>query len=428
MPSPESVQIRSNLLAFKAAQGQGAPVPLSEQRASFDVLVENYVGHPIPLPEGTRVGSMDVDGIPAAWIYPPDAETERVVLYLHGGFYILGSPKSHRDLVARLSSAAGVRSLLIDYRLAPEHVFPAALDDALTAYRWLLARGTKPEHIVLAGDSAGGGLTLALLQTVRDQHLPMPAGAVLLSPWTDLVGTVESRTTREAADPINSGRVVNALSSFYAGTEDAHQPLISPINADLHGFPPLHIDVGSDTASSYSLPSCPKDSNHLSRWGGLSASKRSCHSDGGGQRGDLHRDRRQLAGGVADRHAHHVACRVRGRGRLRGDRRGSPARRGIGGRRDRLRRQRPRRRADRRRRHRRPGRADPAGPRRRGHQLSASRLRRSGPRAGPGSVGPVARRDRWSRKQRTTNTLKLPFAAIPRPLPERKELLCPMQL
>ena len=216
MPSPEGVQIRSNLLAFKAAQGQGAPAPLSEQRASFDVLVENYVGHPIPLPEGTRVESVDVDGIPAAWIYPPDAETERVVLYLHGGFYILGSLKSHRDLVARLSSAAGVRSLLLDYRLAPEHVFPAALDDALTAYRWLLARGTKPEHIVLAGDSAGGGLTLALLQTVRDQHLPMPAGAVLLSPWNDLVGTVESRTTREAADPLFSGRGVNALSSFYA--------------------------------------------------------------------------------------------------------------------------------------------------------------------------------------------------------------------
>ncbi len=137
MPSPEGVQIRSNLLAFKAAQGQGAPAPLSEQRASFDVLVENYVGHPIPLPEGTRVESVDVDGIPAAWMYPPDAETERVVLYLHGGFYMLGSLKSYRDLVARLSSAAGVRSLLIDYRLAPEHVFPAALDDALTCTGYL---------------------------------------------------------------------------------------------------------------------------------------------------------------------------------------------------------------------------------------------------------------------------------------------------
>jgi acetyl esterase/lipase len=159
---------------------------------------------------------------------------------------MLGSLKSHRDLVARLSSAAGVRSLLIEYRLAPEHVFPAALDDALTAYCWLLANGTKPEHIVLVGDSAGGGLTLALLQTLRDRHVPMPAAAGLLSPWTDLAGTVESRTTREAADPIFTGKAINSLASFYAGTEDLHNPLISPINADLHGFPPLRIDVGYD--------------------------------------------------------------------------------------------------------------------------------------------------------------------------------------
>ena len=244
MSSPESLQIRSYLLARKAAQG--APVSLAEQRASYDVLAESYVGHPIPLPEGTRVESVDVDGIPAEWIYPPDADPERVVLFLHGGAYMLGSLTSHRDLVARLSHAAGVRSLLIDYRLAPEHVFPAALDDALTAYRWLLARGTQPEHIVLAGDSAGGGLTLALLQTLRDKDIPMPAGAVLLSPWTDLVGTVESRTTRDAVDPIFSGSAINFLANFYAGTEEKHNPLLSPIYADLHGFPPLLIEVGND--------------------------------------------------------------------------------------------------------------------------------------------------------------------------------------
>jgi acetyl esterase/lipase len=219
---------------------------LAEQRVAYELLIENYVGHPVPLPEGTHVESVDVTGVCAAWISPPDADAERVLLYLHGGGYILGSLKSRRDLVARLSSAARVRSLLIDYRLAPEHVFPAAIDDALTAYCWLLAKGTKPEHIVLGGDSAGGGLTLALLQTLRDKNVPMPVGAVLLSPWTDLVGTVESRTTREATDPIFSGKTINALSSFYAGTEDAHNPLISPINADLHGFPPLLIDVGSD--------------------------------------------------------------------------------------------------------------------------------------------------------------------------------------
>src|SRR5262249_27315232 len=131
-------------------------------------------------------------------------------------------------------------------RLAPEHVFPAALDDALTAYRWLLALGTRPGHIVLVGDSAGGGLALALLEILRDKALPMPAGAALLSPWTDLVGTVASRTTCNASDPIFTGESINALANLYAGTEDKHNPLISPINADLQGFPPLHIDVGSD--------------------------------------------------------------------------------------------------------------------------------------------------------------------------------------
>jgi acetyl esterase/lipase len=244
MSSPESAQIRSYLLARKTAPR--ASVSLAEQRADYELLVENYLGHPIPLPEGTHVESVNVNGIPAEWISSPDADAERVVLYLHGGAYRLGSLKSYRDLVARLSAAASVRSLQLDYRLAPEHAFPAALDDALTAYRWLLAHGTKPEHLVLAGDSAGGGLILALLQTARDNNIPMPAGAVLLSPWTDLVGTVESRTTRDADDPIFSGQLINFLGKLYADTQDARNPLISPINADLRGFPPLLIEVGHD--------------------------------------------------------------------------------------------------------------------------------------------------------------------------------------
>jgi monoterpene epsilon-lactone hydrolase len=246
MPGPESVQIRRYLLARRDARQAGPPPSLAEQRADYEVMVENYIGHPLPLPEGMRIESVDVDGIPAEWLRPSDADAEHVVLYLHGGGYIIGSLKSHRDVAARLGSAAGVRTLLIDYRLAPEHVFPAALDDALTAYRWLLANGKKPEHIVLAGDSAGGGLALALLQALRDRNVPMPAGAILLSPWTDLVGTVESRTTRDGVDPIFTGEAVNALGRIYPGAENAHNPLISPIHADLHGFPPLLIDVGND--------------------------------------------------------------------------------------------------------------------------------------------------------------------------------------
>ncbi len=242
MPSPESLHIRSYL-----ASGKNAPsLPLPERRVAYELLVEDYLGQPVPLPEGTHIESVDANDVSAEWISPPGADAERVLLYLHGGAYILGSFKSHRDLVARLSGVSGVRGLLIAYRLAPEHVFPAALDDALTVYRWLLANGTKPEHIVIGGDSAGGGLTLALLQTVRDKSLPMPAAALLLSPWTDLVGTVESRTTRDEVDPVFSGKAIALLSGIYPGTEDIHHPLISPINADLHGFPPLYIDVGHD--------------------------------------------------------------------------------------------------------------------------------------------------------------------------------------
>ncbi len=242
MPSPESLNIRPYLLTLKNAP----PAPLPEQRANLELLVENYVGHPVPLPEGTRVESVDADGVPAEWISLPDADSERVLLYLHGGAYVLGSFKSHRDLVARMSATSSVRGLLIEYRLAPEHVFPAGIDDAVTAYRWLLTNGTKPEHIIVGGDSAGGGLTLALLQSLRDKNIPMPAGAVLLSPWTDLVGKGESRTTRDAADPWISAQAIAFVSGLYAGTADLNDPLISPVNADLHGFPSLLIDVGHD--------------------------------------------------------------------------------------------------------------------------------------------------------------------------------------
>jgi acetyl esterase/lipase len=246
MSSSESIRIRSYLLASQAAQ-QNAPQPsLAELRANYEMLLENYVGHPVSLPEGVYIEAVDMDGLPAEWIRPPDADAERVVLYVHGGGYVLGSLKSHRNLVAHLATASGVRHLLFEYRRAPEHVFPAALDDVLTAYRWLLSNGTKPAHIVLAGDSAGGGLILALLQILRDGNIAMPAGAALLSPWTDLVGTVESRTTREAADPVFSAQTVDFLASFYPGSEDKHHPLISPMYADLSGFPPLRIDVGRD--------------------------------------------------------------------------------------------------------------------------------------------------------------------------------------
>ncbi len=242
MPSSESLRIRPYLLSLKNAP----PAPLPEQRAALPLLVDNYLGHPVPLPPGTQVEKVSVNGIPAEWISLPDADTERVLLYLHGGAYALGSCDSHRDLVARISASSGIRALLIEYRLAPEHVFPAGLDDALSAYHWLLANGVKPEHIIIGGDSAGGGLALALLLTLKKNDEPLPAGAALLSPWTDLVGTGESRTTRAEADPWISAPAIQFVVGLYTGEEDAHNPLISPVYADLSGLPPLCIHVGND--------------------------------------------------------------------------------------------------------------------------------------------------------------------------------------
>ena len=154
---------------------QGAD--LQERRASYDAL-----GASLPLPDGVRREPVEVDGVPGAWFVPEGAEDGPTVLYLHGGAYVLGSVISHQGLIAHLARAAGARMLAIDYRLAPEHALPASVEDATAAYRWLLARGLRPEQLAIAGDSAGGGLTAATLLALRDAGEPLPAAAVLISP------------------------------------------------------------------------------------------------------------------------------------------------------------------------------------------------------------------------------------------------------
>src|SRR5512143_2095927 len=140
--------------------------------------------------------ALQAEGVPAEWIVPPNAAADRVILYLHGGGYVMGSINTHRAMIARIARASQARALALDYRLAPEHPFPAAVDDATAAYRWLLAQNIKPSNIVVAGDSAGGGLTLATLLAIRDAKLPLPAAGVCISPWVDMEGTGESMTTR----------------------------------------------------------------------------------------------------------------------------------------------------------------------------------------------------------------------------------------
>ena len=183
-----------------------------------------------------------VGGVPCEWLTPPGAAPAPVLLYLHGGAWVLGWTNMHRRMVAHLCRAAGCRALAVDYRLAPEHPFPAALDDCLAAYRGLLADGIRPAEIAIAGDSAGGTLTLTTLMSLRDADDPLPAAAVCISPATDLEGTGASFWT--IRDPVMTPEFVLRMRKLYAGGHDLSSPLISPLFGDLRGLPPLLIHAG----------------------------------------------------------------------------------------------------------------------------------------------------------------------------------------
>src|SRR5580698_140098 len=182
--------------------------------------------------------------VPAEWIVPPNAANDRVILYLHGGGYVMGSINTHRAMIARIARASEAKALALNYRMAPEDPFPTAVDDATAAYRWLLAQGYKPGKIVISGDSAGGGLTLATLLALRDAGTPLPAAAVTISPWAALEGTGASVATRAAADPMVDKAGLLRMAQMYAGESERKNPLISPIYADYKGLPPMLIQVG----------------------------------------------------------------------------------------------------------------------------------------------------------------------------------------
>jgi epsilon-lactone hydrolase len=189
-----------------------------------------------------RVSAGGVDG---EWMSPAHAPVDKAILYFHGGGFRIGSVTSHRDLIAQIALAGGCRVLAVNYRLAPEHPFPAALDDALAAYGWMLGRGLKSGNIAFAGDSAGGNLALAAMLALRERRLPLPAAAVLMSPWTDLAATGASYISRAEADPIHQRPMILALAKNYLGGQgDPCDPLVSPLYADLAGLPAFLIQVG----------------------------------------------------------------------------------------------------------------------------------------------------------------------------------------
>src|SRR5215470_17093654 len=199
-----------------------------------------------PTPPDVKIETIAALARPAERLTPPSVRTDAFVLYLHGGGYVIGSPRSHRHLAAAIARAAGTRALLLDYRLAPEHPFPAALEDAVAAYQWLLTQGIAAERVVVAGDSAGGGLTVATLITLRDRGLPRPAGGVCISPWVDLTNSAESYVTKAAVDPIVTRDGIEGMTQAYVGGGDRKAPLVSPLYADLRDLPPLLVQVGSD--------------------------------------------------------------------------------------------------------------------------------------------------------------------------------------
>jgi monoterpene epsilon-lactone hydrolase len=215
-------------------------VDIRKERAEVDGL-----GFLFNLPKGIQAVKELAGGVPAEWLIPPCVSTGKVVLYLHGGSYVAGSINSHRSLAANIAVASKARVLIIDYRLAPEHPYPAAVEDAVTAYRWLISNHVDPSHLAVAGDSAGGGLALALLVSLRDGNVPLPAACVCLSPWTDLAFTGESWKSRAAVDLILHAHKEHKFARMYLGRIKPQEPLASPLYADLKGLPPLLVQVGT---------------------------------------------------------------------------------------------------------------------------------------------------------------------------------------
>jgi epsilon-lactone hydrolase len=216
------------------------PTSFPERRQRLDAI-----GSISLIAEDIGLEPIDANGVAAEWSLAPGSDPSKVLLFFHGGGYCSGSIVSHRGMVTKAGRAAQARTLAVGYRLAPEHPFPAAIEDARSAYRFLLDQGVAPSKIAIGGDSAGGGLTLALMTSVRDAREPLPACAWLVSPWVDLRMTGASLAEKAAIDPLISKPYLEELASAYLAGADPANPLVSPLNADLAGLPPLLVQAGS---------------------------------------------------------------------------------------------------------------------------------------------------------------------------------------
>jgi len=208
--------------------------------------VEKGAGFFGKLPEGFLLEAFKINGLPAEWMLPPGVKKDAVILYFHGGGLVLGSIKAHRSIVAKFVKGSNIPALVIDYALAPENPFPAALRDCIESYKYLINSGIKEKNIVFMGDSGGGNLVFATLLKIKESGLKMPAGAVALSPWTDLTNSGNSYNTNALKDSITWKEAQHVFSTYYCGAHDPKNPLISPLFGELHGLPPIQVYAGND--------------------------------------------------------------------------------------------------------------------------------------------------------------------------------------
>jgi acetyl esterase/lipase len=216
------------------------PEEIAELRKMYDAMGDQF-----PAASDVTLEKISANGVPAEWSATPGVNQNRVIMYVHGGGYVIGSVASHRHLVTELGRAAGTRALSLDYRLAPEHPFPAAVDDALAGYRYLLEQGFEPGNIAIAGDSAGGGLTVAALLAIRDAGLEQPACGFCISPWVDMEAIGNSMTTQASRDPMVQKDGLLGMAAAYLNGADPRTPLAAPIYGDFQDIAPLLIQVGA---------------------------------------------------------------------------------------------------------------------------------------------------------------------------------------
>ncbi len=213
---------------------------IDDERLSYERIMST-----LPIDDDIETERVGVNGVAAEWIWAPESDKRRVILYLHGGGYVIGSVRTHRVLLAHLARAAKARVLALDYRLAPETPFPGPIDDTVNAYQWLLSEGIEPANMAIAGDSAGGGLVVAALVALKSVGEPLPAAGVCISPWSDMESTGGSMMTNSESDPSVSKERLLKLAGIYLNGKNPQAPLASPIHADLAGLPPLLLQVGS---------------------------------------------------------------------------------------------------------------------------------------------------------------------------------------